>query len=273
MSADAPATPDPLAPLRVFAPGLFAGDVAIVTGGGTGIGRHVAEAIAGLGGAVAICGRRSEPLEETAAAIENAGGRCLWRTCDIREPDQIAAFVAAVGEELGRSSILVNNAGGQFPTPAEALSPNGWRAVIRNNLDGTFFMTREVGQQHMIPASRGRIVSVIACIERGFPGMVHTGAARAGVENMTKTLAVEWARHHITTVAVAPGVVLSSGTRQYPPELLEMQRQATPTKRFASEAEMATTVVFMASRAAHFITGCTVKSDGGASIWGESWAI
>jgi citronellol/citronellal dehydrogenase len=257
----------------VFAPGLFEGVTAVVTGGGTGIGRRTALMLAELGARVAICGRRLEPLQAVAAEVAERGGVCLAEPCDIREPDQVAAFVDRVADELGACELLINNAGGQFPTPAEALSPNGWNAVIRNNLNGTFYMTREVAARLMIPQTGGRIVNVIANVERGFPGMVHTGAARAGVENMTKTLAIEWARHGITVVAVAPGIVRSSGTRQYPEALLELGRQATPVKRLAGEEEIAQILVFLASKAASFITGCTIKADGGASIWGEHWAI
>lgn len=259
--------------MDVFAPELFRDRVALVTGGGTGIGRQTALRLARLGAAVAICGRRAEPLAAVRAEIETMGGRCLARPCDIREPDQIAAFVDAIGTELGGCDVLINNAGGQFPVAAEALSPKGWEAVIRNNLSGTFFVTQQVASRLMFPRKRGRIVSVIANVERGFPGMVHTGAARAGVENMMRTLAVEWARYGITTVALAPGIVRSTGTARYPAELLEMGRKATPVKRIASEEEIADIIVFLASPSASFITGCTVKADGGASIWGESWAI
>jgi citronellol/citronellal dehydrogenase len=257
----------------MFAPGLFDGTTAIVTGGGTGIGRKTALGLARLGARVAICGRRPAPLRDVAAEIAAHGGTCLAEPCDIREPDQIALFVDRVADELGACELLVNNAGGQFPAAAEALSPNGWNAVIRNNLNGTFYMTREVASRLMIPHTGGRIVNVIANIERGFPGMVHTGAARAGVENLTRTLAIEWARHGITLVALAPGIVRSSGTSQYPEALLELGRQATPAKRLASEDEIAQILLFLSSKAASFITGCTVKADGGASLWGESWAI
>ncbi|MCA9565842.1 MAG: SDR family oxidoreductase, partial [Myxococcales bacterium] len=251
----------------------FTGSRVIITGGGTGIGRQMAEGIAKLGGEVAICGRREAPLAETAKAIESAGGRCIFATCDIREVQEIQDFVTHAKAELGGCEVLFNNAGGQFPTTAEGLSPNGWQAVIRNNLNGTFYMTQAVAKEMMMPAKSGRIVNIIANIERGFPGMVHTGAARAGVENMTKTLAVEWAHYGITTVALAPGVVVSTGTKQYPPELLEMTRKATPAKRWASQTEVANIALFLALPTASFITGCTVKADGGASIWGESWFI
>jgi citronellol/citronellal dehydrogenase len=259
--------------MTMFAPGLFEDRVAVVTGGGTGIGLQTITRLAKLGAHIAICGRRTEPLEAAAEAMDRLGAQCLWRSCDIREPEQVAAFADAIKEKFGRVDILINNAGGQFPTTAETLSPNGWMAVIRNNLNGTFFMTREIGTRLMIPNRSGRILSIIACIETGFPGMIHTGAARAGVENMTKTLAIEWAMHGITAVSLAPGLVLSSGTKQYPRELLEISRLATPVKRWASEEETADIIVFLASPSASFITGCTVKADGGASIWGERWQI
>ena len=164
----------------------------------------------------------------------------LGGACDIREPDQVAAFVGSVLERFGRVDVLVNNAGGQFPSPAELLSTRGWEAVIRNNLNGTFFMTREVATRAMIPQQRGRIVMVTAAVARGFPGMAHTGAARAGVENLTRSLAVEWAQHGIKVNAVAPGNnIRSSGTAQYGDELLELARKATPLKRLGTPEEVA----------------------------------
>jgi citronellol/citronellal dehydrogenase len=174
---------------------------------------------------------------------------------------------------LGEVTILVNNAGGQFPIVAEALSPRGWDAVIRNNLNGTFYMTREVGVACMIPARRGRIVSVIANVARGFPGMIHTGAARAGVDNMTKTLAVEWAQYGIAINAVAPGTIRTSGTEQYPPELVERSRRSTPLKRLGTPEEVANLCVYLASDAASFVTGETWYIDGGAHLWGDVWSI
>jgi NADP-dependent 3-hydroxy acid dehydrogenase YdfG len=178
---------------QLFRAGLFDGEVAIVTGGGTGIGRVVARELGQLGAKIAIAGRRPEPLEDTRAALSAEGIEVLAKTCDIRKPEEVQAFVAAVLERFGKVTILVNNAGGQFPSPAEHIAPKGFEAVVRNNLLGTWTMTHAVATAAMIPAKRGRIVTITAQVERGFPGMVHTGAARAGVQNMTKTLAVEWA--------------------------------------------------------------------------------
>lgn len=270
MSTEKPgASPDP-AMTPIFREGLMDGHVAIVTGGGSGIGLAIARSLATLGAKVAICGRKAERLE---AAKQELPAGVLAAPCDIREPDDVARFVDLVGERLGRATVLVNNAGGQFPTPAEMLTPKGWEAVIRNNLNGTFFMTHAVATKHMIPSRRGRIVSIIANIARGFPGMVHTGAARAGVENMTKTLAVEWAQHDIQVNCVAPGVIRSSGIAQYPPELVEASRQRTPAKRLGTVHEVAQLAVYLCSDAASFVTGETWYIDGGQHLWGDNWLI
>ena len=257
----------------IFRPGLFEGQVAIVTGGGSGIGLAMARIFGELGAKVAIAGRKQERLDAAKAELAKSNVDVFAHVCDIREVEQIAAFVAAVRKAIGEPTILVNNAGGQFPTTAEDLSTRGWEAVIRNNLNGTFFMTREVATKVFIPKKRGRIVNVIANIARGFPGMVHTGAARAGVENMTKTLAIEWAQHHIQVNAVAPGIIRSTGVDQYPPELVEMSRQRTPAKRLGTVDEVAELCVYLASSAADFVTGETWYIDGGAHLWGDTRMI
>jgi citronellol/citronellal dehydrogenase len=257
----------------IFRQGLFDGQVAIVTGGGSGIGLTTALALGELGAKVAICGRKREKLDAGEKALRDRGIEVLADVCDIREVDQIEAFASRVKTELGTASVLVNNAGGQFPTTAEMVSPRGWEAVVRNNLNGTFFMTQAVATKHMIPARRGRIVNVIANIARGFPGMVHTGAARAGVENMTKTLAIEWAQHNLQVNAIAPGIIRTTGTDQYPPELIEASRQRTPMKRVGTAGEVAQLIVYMASDAAYFVTGECWYIDGGAHLWGDNWII
>jgi citronellol/citronellal dehydrogenase len=260
---------------RIFAPGLFAEHVAIVTGGGSGIGLATALEIVRLGGRVAICGRSEDKLAAARDQLVAASSADRVRTmaCDIRESAQVEAFVKDTLASFGRIDILVNNAGGQFPSPAQHISANGFLAVVRNNLVGTFNVTREVANQWMIPNKGGRVVNVIANIYRGFPGMVHTGAARAGVENMTMTLAVEWAQFNILVNAVAPGIILSSGTAQYPPQLLERGIAETPLKSAGTVDEVAASILFLASPGAQYITGATLRIDGAQSLWGHTWEI
>ena len=257
----------------IFKPGLFEGHVAIVTGGGSGIGLAAAHTFGELGAKVAICGRKQDRLDGAVKELTARGIDAIGLTCDIREPEQINAFVDAVGARLGAPTVLVNNAGGQFPTTAEQVTTRGWEAVIRNNLNGTFFMTQAVAQKFMIPKRRGRIVNVIANIARGFPGMVHTGAARAGVDNLTKTLSVEWAQFNIQVNAIAPGIIKSTGTEQYPPHLVEASRLRTPMKRLGTPEECAELIAYMACDAAYFVTGETWYIDGGAHLWGDTWLI
>ena len=258
---------------QLFVDGLFADEVVLITGGGTGIGRVSAHEMGSLGAKIAICGRRPDPLKAAVAELESEGIEAFAAPCDIREPEAVGAFVDSVLGRFGRIDVLLNNAGGQFPTTAEALSPKGFAAVIRNNLIGTWNMTHAVATKAMIPQKRGRIVNVIAQIIRGFPGMVHTGAARAGVDNMTKTLAVEWALHGIRVNAVAPGVIVTTGTKQYPPELLESAEKSNPLKRLGTAEEVSHLITYLASRYADFVAGQTFYIDGGASIWGDQWFL
>ena len=257
----------------MFKTGLFQGEGALITGGGTGIGFATASELGKLGASVALCGRRPEPLAKAVEDLSRAGIEAFGTTCDIRDAEQVKACVEAVKQRFGKIDILVNNAGGQFPSAAETLSPRGFEAVVRNNLLGTFNMIQAVGTQVLIPQQRGRIVNVIAQISRGFPGMIHTGAARAGVENMTKTLAVEWAAYGIRVNAVAPGVIKTTGTDQYPPELLEQAAKKVPLRRIGTANEVANLIIYLASRQADFITGQTFTIDGGQSLWGDLWEI
>ena len=256
-----------------FAPGLFAGQVALVTGGGSGIGLAIARELGVLGARLVIAGRTQDKIDAGLAALAAEGVECLGLTCDIREPGQVGEMVDRALARFGRIDVLVNNAGGQFPKPASELSPRGFEAVVRNNLNGTFNVTSAVAQKAMIPARRGRIVNVIANVVRGFPGMVHTGAARAGVDNLTKTLAVEWATHGIRVNAVSPGTIRSSGTTQYGEDVLELSRRATPLKRLGTPEEVARVVVFLASHLNDYVTGSTYAIDGGLALWGDIWPI
>jgi NAD(P)-dependent dehydrogenase (short-subunit alcohol dehydrogenase family) len=260
----------------IFRTDLFAGQVAIVTGGGSGIGLTTARELASLGASIAICGRSPDKVAAGLDALRADGvadTRLLGAPCDIREAAQCDGFVDQVLERFARVDVLVNNAGGQFPSPAVAMSARGFEAVVRNNLLGTFNMTRAVGTKAMIPQKSGRIVMVTAMVGRGFPGMSHTGAARAGVENLTRSLAVEWAEHGVRVNCIAPGTIRSSGTAQYGDAVLEVARRATPVKRLGTPEEMSRIIAFLASRANDFVTGQVWGADGGASLWGDIWQI
>jgi len=254
----------------VFRDNLFAGQVLIITGGGSGIGLELAQQAARLGAkGVAICGRRLELLKSAQEGIERdyPTAKVYAARCDIRKPEEVDKFVDEVKELFTTVNILINNAGGQFPSFAESVSPKGFEAVVKNNLLGTWNMTITVATKLFIPQKEGSIVNIIAQIRNGFPGMVHTGAARAGVDNLTKTLSIEWARYGIRVNAVAPGAIKTTGTNQYPPVFLEKALEVTPVARIGRADEVAWLVLYMASnRISGFITGQTYYIDGGQSL-------
>lgn len=252
----------------IFRAGLFSGAVALVTGGGTGIGRCTAHELAALGATVVVAGRREDVLRRTAEEIGDAGGRADLAVLDIRDDGAVDDVVAGVVGRHGRIDLLVNNAGGQFPAPAEDISPNGWRAVVDLNLTGTFLVSRAVFRRSMA-AHGGAVVSVVADVRNGFPGMAHTGAARAGVINLTRTLAVEWASHHVRVNAVAPGTIFSSGMDTYDEAFQRLaadRARRIPAGRIGTESETSAAIVFLLSPAAAFTTGVTLQVDGGASL-------
>jgi citronellol/citronellal dehydrogenase len=268
-----------MSPYRsIFAPGLLRGRVAVVTGGGSGIGRCTAHELASLGAAVAIAGRTAAKLDAVRAEIESAGGACSTHVCDIREEAQVQAMVAAVLARHGRIDALVNNAGGQFPARLSAISAKGWDAVVRNNLSGGFLVARECVNQWMLNVGAGKpggsIVNVIADMWGGMPGMGHSGAARAGMLNFTETAALEWAPVRVN--AVAPGWIASSGLDRYPPEMtatIRGMRALVPLQRLGTESEVSAAIVFLLSPAAAFVSGACLRVDGAAPnakrIWPE----
>ncbi|MBK8902204.1 MAG: SDR family oxidoreductase [Anaerolineaceae bacterium] len=259
----------------IFRADLFAGQTIVVTGGGSGIGRATAVELAALGAHVVLVGRTAEKLTAVHHEITAMGGQASTFTCNIREEAQVQALFAEVLAARGALHGLVNNAGGQFLSPAEFISKKGFHAVVETNLTGTFLMCREAYNQHMRDHG-GVIVNMLMENWRGFPGMAHSAAARAGVENLTKTLAVEWARSGVRINAVAPGLIESSGLDNYPDvakEFIQNVVQDIPFKRMGTESETAAAIVFLLSPGASYISGESIRIDGASSLWRKTWEI
>ena len=251
----------------VFKENLFAGQNIIVTGGGSGIGRCTAHELAALGARVVLIGRKQEKLDAVAAEIAEDGGQALGFSCDIRDEEAVKATVGDVYKAVEIVHGLVNNAGGQFPSPLALISQKGWETVVRTNLTGGFLMAREVFLQGM-NKNGGAIVNIVADMWGGMPGMGHSGAARAGMVNFTQTSAFEWGSCGVRVNAVAPGWIMSSGMDTYPDgfkETLKTLRAAVPLQRMGNESEVSGAICFLLSDASAFISGDTLRIDGAAS--------
>lgn len=254
---------------QVLRPGVHRGTVALVTGGGTGIGRAVALDFARGGADVVICGRRPQPLEDTAAEIEALGAGVLSLPTDIRDDDQVTTLVDATLERFGRIDTLVNNAGGQFSSPAEEITTKGWRAVHRVAVDGAWAATREVAVRAMIPQRAGAIFFMAFSPRRGVASMVHASSARAALENLAAGLSLEWSRFGIRTICIAPGTIATEGMeRNYSSEDRAQWESAVPMRRFGTAEEVSEVISFLASSAGSYVTGTTIVIDGGADAWG-----
>lgn len=257
----------------IFRAGLFDGKVAIVTGGATGIGLAIAEDLVQLGAKVVIASRKMERLTIAAKGLSaEYGAEVVPVRCNVRARAEVDALFDETLRRFERVDYVINNGGGQFPSPAETISEKGWHAVIETNLTGAWNMCQVAAQKWMM-AHGGKIVTIVADMWDGFPGMVHTGAARAGVVNMAKSLAVEWARFDILVNCVAPGVILSTGMHNYPEGMPEAAQATVPLKRLGRQEEVAGAVSYLLSPAGDFVTGETIRVDGGGSLWGSSWPI
>ena len=257
----------------VFKTGLLSGQVVMVTGGGSGIGRCTAHELASLGAHVVLVGRKPDKLSTTAQEITGDGGQASWHSTDIRREDDVKAMVAQVVQQHGRVHGLVNNAGGQYISPLASTSAKGWQAVIDTNLTGGFLVARECFNQSM-HAHGGAVVNIVADMWGSMPGMGHSGAARAGMVSFTETAALEWAAHGVRVNAVAPGYIASSGMDHYPPEagpMLREMRQTVPQGRFGNEAETSAAIVFLLSPAASFISGSVLRVDGARPQMRMGW--
>jgi citronellol/citronellal dehydrogenase len=259
----------------ILRPGLFDAQTIVVTGGGSGIGRCTAHELAALGAPVALVGRKQEKLDAVCAEIQEDGGKASAHACDIREEDRVRDTVKAILTEHGSVHGLVNNAGGQYPGPLSSINQKGWETVVRTNLTGGFLMAREVYNQCMAKTG-GAIVNIVADMWGGMPGMGHSGAARAGMVNFTQTAAVEWGASGVRVNAVAPGWIASSGMDTYPEQMKQWIRglaDAVPSKRIGTESEVSAAICFLLSPGAAFISGDTLRIDGGASQGSRVWPL
>ncbi|MGH7703371.1 MAG: SDR family oxidoreductase [Gemmatimonadales bacterium] len=266
-------------PPAIFNPELLRGQVALVTGGGTGIGFGIASCLARAGADVAIASRKPEHLETSAAELRKTGRRAAAIPCNVREPESVTQAVQRTVAELGRLDILVNNAAGNFYAPSATLSPNAWKAVLETDLYGTMYCC-QAAYPVMKAQGGGRIVSISMTLHyRGWPLMAHATAAKAGVDALTRTLALEWARDRITVNAVAPGPIPTEGVKKAftppaaggVPDLFKMEAHAKrffPLGRWGTPEDVGQMVTFLASPAGEWITGAIFVVDGGTWLAG-----
>jgi len=257
----------------MYRDGLFQDQVVLVSGAGRGLGKAIAFQFARLGAKLAICGRKPEPLEATAAALRKLGADVLAMPATIREPDQVAQLFDAAFARFGRLDHLVNNAGGQFPQAAIDFSVKGWNAVIDTNLNGTWYMMQAAAQRWRDRDQKGSIVNIVAPFWRGMPGIAHTCAARAGVVFLSKTVAIEWAPLGIRVNCLAPGIIATEGMQVYPEEARCELPRSNLMQRFGNVADVTNAVCYLAGPSGDFVTGEVLAVDGGNQIWGDQWTI
>ena len=252
--------------------GLLSGQVMLIAGGGSGMGRATAYLAARLGAEVMVCGRRSEKLQETANGIRQRLGRDIaWKAMTIRDPDQVEALMDETIARFGRLDTVVNSAGGQFLQHAIDYSRKGWLAVMDTNLNGTWWMMQAAAKRWRDAGLPGNIVNIVAVIDRGMPHVAHTGAARAGVVYLSKSLAVEWAPLRIRINCIAPGVIISDGISQYPEDNIKRMPTANPMRRTGTTWDIAEGIVYLSASTGNFLTGELLHIDGGQQLWGNTW--
>ncbi|CAD5118837.1 DgyrCDS7515 [Dimorphilus gyrociliatus] len=255
----------------VFRTDIFSNKCSIVTGGSKGIGKAIAIELASLGSKVVIASRNSKEIQESAESIKSITGNehIYGIECDIRKEESVKNLVKSSIDKLGGINFLVNNAGGQFPCPVENMTIKGWKAVIENNLHGPFIMCKEVFDSYM-KENGGSIVNILAEFKRGFPLMAHTGAARSGMDNLTKTLSMEWASYGIRVNAVIPGTIVHKSMIKHYGEkftsVLDILRKKIPVQRYGTCEEVSGAVCFLLSDAASFMTGGSIIVDGGQTL-------
>lgn len=256
-----------------FRDGLLKGKTAIISGGGSGIGKTIAWTFGRLGARVVICGRKPERLDEAAKAMRAAKLDVVTLPCNIRDPETVDAFFNQVMAECGGFDILVNNAGGQFPQSAIDFSTKGWNAVIDTNLNGSWNMMQAAAKRWRDAKRSGAIVNIVAVETRGMPGIAHTAAARSGVIGLSKTLAIEWSEHKIRVNCVAPGTIDTEGLRVYSEEARQGYLRSNPMFSLGTGFDVAEACVYLSGPSGRFVNGDTLMVDGGGHLWGETWTI
>jgi NAD(P)-dependent dehydrogenase (short-subunit alcohol dehydrogenase family) len=247
-----------------YQPDLLTGRLAIVTGGATGIGLVGARALAQVGASVVMVSRNEERLGRAAEDLRTEGLRAQWKTLNVRDPDAVERVFGEIATEHSGIDILINNAGGQYVQPAEEVSPNGWQAVIDVNLNAVFYCASAAGRRMIAGGTGGCILNVIASFaDRSSAGMVHSGAARAGVAHMTRTLAREWAEFGVRVNAIGPQLLTEAAIDAYQPAGVEYVARATPMGRWGTEEEIAGWFVALCAPFSGYVTGAIVPVDGG----------
>lgn len=256
-----------------YRPDLFKGEVALVSGAAQGIGKGIATAFARLGADLVICGRSQEKLDAAREFLEQFGGRVLTRAMNIRDPEQVESLIDMAWREGGRLDHLINNAGGQFPIPSIDMPYKGWKAVIDNNLNGTWYMMQAAARSWRDHDHPGSIVNIIIVFSRGQPQVAHTCAARAGIAYMSKTVAVEWAPYNIRVNCIGPGAVESSGFATYPEAGRKSFYDCCPMRRVGNVFDIAESCVYFSGHSGNFVTGESLDVSGGSGLWGEMWPV
>lgn len=258
---------------KIFAPGLFVGKSALITGGGTGIGFAIARLLGKLGAHVILVARTTKTLEKAVTELRNENINADYVSVNIREAQEVTELFEIVSSKWSGCDFLINNAGGQFTAPALDITVNGFRSVVDLNLQGTWQMSSAFAHKLIKKDQVGRIINIVLCLQSGIPGMVHAGAARAGVINMTKTLAYEWGKHGILVNAIAPGTIATTGLGQYDSDQVQQSVVRLPVSRMGRAEEVATAVSYLLSEAGSYITGTTLEIDGGEHLLGASEQI
>jgi citronellol/citronellal dehydrogenase len=253
---------------EIFAPDALEGHVALITGGGTNLGKAAAAELISCGASVVIAGRRQEVLE---AAVQELGPAASWVSGDIREPEGARALVRAALEKHGRLDVLLNNAGGQYFVPAEGITAKGWDAVQRLNIGGTLAMSEAIRELAMVETGHGTILNVTVSPHHGFPAMAHSGAARAAVEAMTREHAEHWAADGISVIAIALGRLATESLRKYPVELWRKAAETVPLQRLGEMQEYGWLVALLATPVGHALSGSVVTLDGALDNWTGPW--